>query len=102
MLSNLDTGESTPDALYAALCVKPFVLAGPCVLESFELARETAFGVKEAATAAGLTVVFKCSYDKANRTSASGFRGPGMGKGLEWLARIREDTGLAVVTDVNV
>ena len=90
-----------PDAFYAALSAKPFVFAGPCVLESFELALETAYAVKEAANAAELTVVFKSSYDKANRTSVSGFRGPGIEKGLEWLSRIREEVGVPVVTDVH-
>ncbi|SBV93943.1 2-dehydro-3-deoxyphosphooctonate aldolase [uncultured delta proteobacterium] len=93
--------DMTPETLYARLCERPFVFAGPCVLESYELALETAYAVKAAAAAANLTVVFKSSYDKANRTSASGFRGPGMEKGLEWLARIREETGLPLVTDVH-
>lgn len=94
-------GVFDPDALYREFCAKPFVLAGPCVLESYELALETAYAVKEAADAANLTAVFKSSYDKANRTSASGFRGPGLEKGLEWLGRIREETGLPLVTDVH-
>ena len=93
--------KAAPAPLYSALCTQPFVIAGPCVLESFELALETAYAVKEAALAARLTAVFKSSYDKANRTSAGGFRGPGLEKGLEWLARIREETGLPLVTDVH-
>ena len=92
---------ATSDVIYGALCAKPFVFAGPCVLESFELALDTAFAVKEAADVAGLTVVFKSSYDKANRTSAAGFRGPGMEKGLEWLGRIGETVGVPLVTDVH-
>lgn len=90
-----------PDALYDRLCTGPFILAGPCALESFELALETAHKVKDAAAKAGLTAIFKSSYDKANRTSAGGFRGPGQAKGLEWLARIRQETGLPLVTDVH-
>jgi len=89
------------DALYARLQAGSFILAGPCVLESFSLALETAHAVREAAEAAGLFAVFKSSYDKANRTSVGSFRGPGMAQGLEWLARIREETGLPVVTDVH-
>ncbi len=89
------------DALYRALSGGPFVIAGPCVLESRALALETACAVREAAKAAGLFAVFKSSYDKANRTSASSFRGPGMVEGLDWLARIREETGLPVITDVH-
>lgn len=87
--------------LYKTLCERHFVIAGPCVLESYSLALETAFAVKEAAAASGLAAVFKSSYDKANRTSLSGFRGPGMEQGLDWLARIREETGLPVITDVH-
>lgn len=87
--------------LYETLASGPFVFAGPCALESFELALETAHAVKEAAQAHGLTAVFKSSYDKANRTSLDGFRGPGLAKGLEWLARIKEATGLPVVTDIH-
>ncbi len=95
------SGTSAAEALYKTLCAGPFILAGPCVLEDFALALETAHAVKEAAGAAGLTAIFKSSYDKANRTSSSSFRGPGIGEGLEWLGRIREATGLPVVTDVH-
>jgi 2-dehydro-3-deoxyphosphooctonate aldolase (KDO 8-P synthase) len=87
--------------LYAALCAGNFVIAGPCVLESWNLALETALAVKEAASGAKLTAVFKSSFAKANRTSVSGFRGPGMARGLEWLARIREESGLPVLTDIH-
>ena len=91
----------SPEALYAALQAGPFVFAGPCVLESFDMALETARIVKDAAAVAGLTVVFKSSYDKANRTSSAGFRGPGLEQGLSWLAKIREETGLPVITDIH-
>lgn len=90
------------DELYARLSREHFVFAGPCVLESFELALETAWRVKEAAESVGLCVVFKSSWDKANRTSGKGFRGYGMTQGLEWLARIREETGLPIVTDIHL
>ena len=95
------TIPSTED-LYALLGAGPFVIAGPCVLESWELALETALAVKEAAAGANLTAIFKSSFDKANRTSLSGFRGPGITRGLEWMARIREEAGLPVVTDIHV
>lgn len=94
-------GARDAEALYALLRERPFVLAGPCVLESFDLALETARAVKVAAEESGLTAVFKSSYDKANRTSVSGFRGPGLEQGLEWLATIRRETGLPLVTDVH-
>ena len=97
----LDQGRFAPETLYETLSARPFVIAGPCVLESFELALEVAHAVKEAAAAANLTAVFKSSYDKANRTSEKGFRGPGINKGLEWLARIREEVNLPVITDIH-
>lgn len=94
-------GAFSPHELYATLTRAPFIIAGPCVLESFDLALETAYAVREAAAAAGLTAVFKSSYDKANRTSAAGFRGPGLEQGLAWLAEIRAATGLPVITDIH-
>lgn len=90
------------EKLYASLTDGHFVLAGPCVLESYELALEVAFAVAEAAERAGLPAVFKSSWDKANRSSVTGFRGPGLERGLEWLARIKERTGLPVVTDIHL
>lgn len=91
----------TADSLYASLRQGPFIIAGPCVLEDFTLALETAHAVREAAQAAGLFAVFKSSYEKANRTSASSYRGPGMAEGLCWLARIREESGLPCITDIH-
>lgn len=91
----------TPDELYARLKQRAFIFAGPCVLESYELALDTAHAVKEAAAAAGLFAVFKSSWDKANRTSLKGFRGPGLSRGIEWLGRIKEHTGLPIVTDLH-
>lgn len=93
--------DAAAAALYAKLCTGPFIIAGPCVLESYELALDTAHAVKAAAQKAGLTAVFKSSYDKANRTSLSSFRGPGISQGLAWLAKIREETGLPVITDIH-
>jgi len=93
---------STRQDLYDLLCSRHFIFAGPCALEDFPLALDTALGVREAALAAGLPVVFKSSWDKANRTSGQGFRGPGMVTGLDWLARIKESTGLPVVTDIHL
>ena len=89
------------DALYQRLKAGRFIIAGPCVLESLDLAREVALAVREAAAAHDLFVVFKSSYDKANRTSGSSFRGPGLAKGLDWLAQIREETGLPIITDIH-
>ena len=88
--------------LYEELKTRHFIFAGPCVLESYELALDVAFAVKEAAETAGLFAVFKSSFDKANRTSGNSYRGRGIAKGLEWLARIREETGLPAVTDIHL
>ena len=87
--------------LYDTLCQNHFIFAGPCVLEDYDLALDTAYAVKEAAQKAGLQAVFKSSFDKANRTSGNGFRGQGMAKGLDWLGRIKENVGIAIVTDVH-
>ena len=92
----------TSDELYSQLRKEHFIFAGPCALESFELALDTAHAVAEASREAGLFAVFKSSWDKANRTSGKGFRGPGLAKGMEWLARIKEETGLPVVTDIHL
>lgn len=80
----------------------PFALmAGPCVLESRAHALETASALKEIATKLGLGLVYKSSFDKANRTSATGARGLGLKDALPIFAEIREATGLPVVTDVH-
>lgn len=93
--------QISSDELYGKLCAAPFIIAGPCVLESYELALETAFAVREAAASVGITAIFKSSFDKANRSSSASFRGPGLVKGLEWLAKIKEATGLPIVTDIH-
>jgi 2-dehydro-3-deoxyphosphooctonate aldolase (KDO 8-P synthase) len=91
----------TADALYNKSRTAPFVIAGPCVLESRELALEVASSLSELARELDLTIVFKSSYDKANRTSIASFRGPGLTVGLSWLAEIKERTGLPVITDIH-
>ena len=81
---------------------KPFFLmAGPCVIESEEMVMEIAQEMKAICDDLGIPYIFKASYDKANRTSVSSFRGPGIEKGLEILARVRETVGVPVVTDVH-
>jgi 2-dehydro-3-deoxyphosphooctonate aldolase (KDO 8-P synthase) len=77
------------------------VIAGPCVLESEELAMSVARTLRDIAGRLGLPFVFKSSYDKANRTSVDGFRGPGLRRGLEILGRIRESVGVPVVSDIH-
>ncbi len=78
-----------------------FLVAGPCVLESEELARRVCGEVREIAGRLGIGYVFKSSYDKANRQSYSSYRGPGLERGLEILARIREEFTVPVLTDIH-
>ena len=81
---------------------KPFFLiAGPCVVESEQLQMDVAGALKEMTAALGIPFIFKSSYDKANRSSGKSFRGPGMGKGLEILAKVRRTLGVPVLTDVH-
>jgi len=77
-----------------------FIL-GPCVIESASHALETAAAVREVAARCGVPVVFKASYDKANRTSITSFRGPGLDAGLRILADVRARTGLPILTDIH-
>ncbi len=78
-----------------------FLMAGPCVIESEGMVMEIAREMKAICDDLGIHYIFKASYDKANRTSVTSFRGPGMQKGLEILARVRESVGVPVVTDVH-
>ncbi|MBL0141839.1 MAG: 3-deoxy-8-phosphooctulonate synthase [Betaproteobacteria bacterium] len=81
---------------------KPFFLiAGPCVVESEQLQMDVAGQLKEMTGALGIPFIFKSSYDKANRSSGASFRGPGMEKGLEILAKVRKTIGVPVLTDVH-
>jgi 2-dehydro-3-deoxyphosphooctonate aldolase (KDO 8-P synthase) len=77
-----------------------FIL-GPCVIESASHALETAAAVREVAARCGVPIVFKASYDKANRTSIASFRGPGLDAGLRILADVRARTGLPILTDIH-
>ena len=77
------------------------LIAGPCVIESAPHALDLASALKEIATRCGMPLIFKASYDKANRTSRSSFRGPGLDSGLRTLADIKSRTGLPVLTDIH-
>ncbi len=77
------------------------MIAGPCVIESAELTLSIARTLKDYARELALPLIFKASYDKANRTSLTSFRGPGLAKGLEILARVRDEVGLPVLSDVH-
>lgn len=81
----------------------PLVLiAGPCVLEDLDATLRLAEGLRAAAEVAGVPLVFKASFDKANRTSRHSYRGPGLDTGLAWLARVRSESGLPVTTDIHL
>ena len=77
------------------------MIAGPCVIESADAALEIARALKEMARELSLPLIFKASYDKANRTSVTSFRGPGLKAGLEILGRVKAETGLPVLSDVH-
>jgi 2-dehydro-3-deoxyphosphooctonate aldolase (KDO 8-P synthase) len=77
------------------------LIAGPCALESEELARRVAGTMQEICARLGLSYVFKASFDKANRTSLSSYRGPGLEQGLALLSRIREELQVPVISDVH-
>jgi 2-dehydro-3-deoxyphosphooctonate aldolase (KDO 8-P synthase) len=78
-----------------------FLILGPCVIESEQLALEVAQEVARIGNELSVPVIFKASFDKANRTSVDSFRGPGMAKGLEILRRIKQQTGLPVISDIH-
>ena len=90
-LCGFDTGLSQPF----------FLIAGPCVIESHQLAIDTAGALTEMTKRLGIPFIYKSSYDKANRSSSSSFRGPGMEKGLEILADVKKQFNVPVITDVH-
>lgn len=89
--SGITVGDGSP----------PFFFAGPCVIESRQSAVGVARVVREIAERRGVRVVFKASFDKANRSSVKSFRGPGLKEGLDILAEVKATTGLPVLTDVH-
>ncbi len=78
-----------------------FLIAGPCVIESEALALDTAAQLKEITAALGVPFIYKSSFDKANRSSAASFRGPGMEEGLRILEKVKQEIGVPVLTDVH-
>ncbi|HMP50578.1 MAG TPA: 3-deoxy-8-phosphooctulonate synthase, partial [Candidatus Melainabacteria bacterium] len=81
---------------------QPFlIIAGPCVIESWETTINTATALKKLAETHGFSLVFKSSFDKANRTSVDSFRGPGLEDGLKMLADVKRQLGLEVLSDVH-
>ena len=78
-----------------------FFMAGPCVVESYDMAMRTGERIAEISRRTRALIIYKSSFDKANRTSLSSYRGPGMEEGLRILAEVRRQFGLAIVTDVH-
>jgi 2-dehydro-3-deoxyphosphooctonate aldolase (KDO 8-P synthase) len=78
-----------------------FLIAGPCVIESEKLVLETASAIAEIAKNLGIPFIFKASYDKANRTSISSFRGLGIGAGLKILKKVKDELGVPILTDIH-
>ena len=81
--------------------MKPVFIAGPCVIESAELLDIVAQRLVKINTNLGTDIIFKASFDKANRTSLSSFRGPGIRKGVQMLAEIKEKYNLRILTDIH-
>lgn len=80
----------------------PFVLfAGPCVIEGEDFSLKVACQIRDIAARVGVPLVFKSSFDKANRTSVDGFRGPGLDEGLRILQRVKDEVGVPIITDVH-
>jgi 2-dehydro-3-deoxyphosphooctonate aldolase (KDO 8-P synthase) len=80
---------------------QPIIIAGPCVIESASILEEVAMELKRLEQKFNIEMIFKASFDKANRTSLSSYRGPGMVKGLQMLGDIKEKFGLRVLTDIH-
>lgn len=81
--------------------MKPIIIAGPCVIESQELLDTVAKTLVEINKRLGTDIIFKASFDKANRTSLHSFRGPGLERGLEMLLKVKEKYGLRLLTDIH-
>lgn len=78
-----------------------FLIAGPCVIESEQMALDTAGALKEITGSLGIPFIYKSSFDKANRSSGSSFRGLGMEKGLDILAKVKQQIGVSILTDIH-
>ncbi len=78
-----------------------FLIAGPCVIESEEMAMETSSKLKEITSRLGIPFIYKSSYDKANRSSGTSYRGPGIEEGLRILQKVKDEVGVPILTDVH-
>jgi len=89
------------DKLYKRLKEQKFVIAGPCVIENEAMIMDLAGQIKKMSEEMGLTYIFKASFDKANRTSLSSYRGPGLDEGLRILQKVKEEFELPITTDIH-
>ncbi len=90
-INNIEIGSDCP----------ALIIAGPCVIENAEITLQTALNLKEICSEIGLPLVFKSSYDKANRTSLTSYRGPGIDTGLSILAEVKNKLGIPVISDIH-
>lgn len=81
--------------------IRLFLIAGPCVIESYDIARDIALSLKEITDELDIPFWFKASFDKANRTSIHGYRGPGLKKGLDILKKIKDELDIQITTDIH-
>src|ERR1700734_4204133 len=88
-------------SLFEQMRQKPFFILGPCVMENQELLYTVAEKVAEIGQKYNVPVIFKSSFDKANRTSIHSYRGPGLEKGMEMLLKVKERFGLPTITDIH-
>jgi 2-dehydro-3-deoxyphosphooctonate aldolase (KDO 8-P synthase) len=89
------------DGISIGRTTNPVLIAGPCVIESYEMVLETARFLKKTTDRLGMPFVFKASFDKANRTSVESFRGPGLSEGLAILREVKSSLGVALTTDIH-
>jgi len=78
-----------------------FIIAGPCVIESEQMAMDTSIKLKEITSRLGISFIYKSSFDKANRSSGTSYRGPGIDEGLRILQKVKDEVGVPVITDVH-
>ena len=88
---NIEIGEKGPF----------FIIAGPCVIENEDITLRVAAFLKDTSEKLDIPIIFKTSYDKANRTSVTSYRGPGLEKGIEIINKVKEETGLPVLSDIH-
>ena len=89
------------ETLYQELKAKKFIISGPCVIENEDMVMDLAANIKKISEELGFTYIFKASFDKANRTSLSSYRGPGLDEGLRILQKVKDEFELPITTDIH-